>query len=72
MSTAFGMCILGLLAGMVYYLSAIYFMHRTLEIVVGGSIWYNKVLGGIGILGFILLFAFLISLVSTGKPEKPR
>ena len=72
MSVAFGFCISGLVAGMVYYLCAVYLWHRSLETVLGMSIPYNKTLGAIGILGFVLFFAFLLSLMSkngSGKPE---
>jgi hypothetical protein len=64
MSTAFGICIFGLLVGMVYDLYAIYIMHRPSEYVLASSIPYNKALGGIGILGFAFFLAFLISLIS--------
>lgn len=72
MSAAFGLCVLGLLAGMVYYLSAVYFGHRTFESVMSNIIPFNKALGGIGILGMILFFAFLFSLMSDNRSEKPR
>ena len=72
MSTAFGLCILGLLVGMVYYLCAVYIGHRTLENVMGNIIPFNKTLGAIGILGFILFFAFLFSLMSKNSREKHR
>jgi hypothetical protein len=64
MSTAFGICIFGLLLGMFYDLYAIYVMHRPSENILGNSIPYNKALGGFGILGFALFLAFLVSLVS--------
>jgi hypothetical protein len=72
MSAAFGLCVLGLVAGMVYYLSAVYFRHRTFESVMGNIIPFNKALGGIGILGMILFFAFLFALMSNNHSEKPR
>jgi hypothetical protein len=71
MSTAFAVCVLGLLAGMLYYLSAVYFGHRTLESVMSYSITYNKALGGVGILGMLFFFAFLLSLMSKNNPDKP-
>ncbi|HEY4979791.1 MAG TPA: hypothetical protein VII25_11540, partial [Candidatus Acidoferrum sp.] len=64
MSLTFGICILGLVAGMLYYLCAVYLWHRTLENVIGNSIIYNKTLGAIGVLGFILFLAFLVSLMA--------
>jgi hypothetical protein len=72
MSTAFGLCILGLIAGMVYFLGASYFGHTTFEHVMRNIIPYNKALGGIGILGMIFFFAFLFSLMSKNHSEKPR
>ncbi len=72
MSIAFGTCILGLIAGMVYYLCAVYLWSRTLESVLSSSIFYNKTLGAIGILGFILFFAFLVSLMSNSNSGKPH
>ncbi len=70
MSAAFGICILGLLAGMVYYLSAVYIGHRTIEAVMGNIIPFNKTLGALGILGMLLFFAFLFSLMSKNNREK--
>ena len=72
MSIAFGICILGLIAGMVYYLGAVYLGHRTLESVMSNSITYNKSLGAAGLLGFALFFAFLLSLMSKSKSGKPH
>jgi hypothetical protein len=71
MSTAFAICVLGLVVGLVDYLSQVY-IHRTLENVMSNSITYNKALGGIGILGIILFFAFLLSLMSKNHSEKSR
>jgi hypothetical protein len=72
MSIAFGICIVGLVGGMAYYLSAVYLWHRTLENVMGNSIPFNKTLGCIGILGLILLFAFLMSLMAERNPKNPH
>jgi hypothetical protein len=69
MSTSFAICVLGLVAGMLYYLSAVYIFHRSFESVTGNSILFNKILGAIGILGMLLFFAFLFSLM-TGKHPK--
>jgi hypothetical protein len=71
MSTAFAICVLGLVVGLVDYLSQVY-IHRTLENVMSNSITYNTALGGIGILGIILFFAFLLSLMSKNHSEKSR
>ena len=72
MSIAFGVCILGLIAGMIYYLCAVYLGHRTLESVMSNSIGYNKTIGAIGILGFVLFFMFLLSLMSKNNSGKPH
>lgn len=72
MSVAFSLCVAGLLAGMLYYLSAVYLFHRSLESVMSNSIPFNKTLGALGILGMLLFFAFLLSLLSTKSPNKPR
>jgi hypothetical protein len=72
MSTSFGICVLGLITGMAYYLGAVYLGHHTLESVMSNSITYNKALGAVGILGFILFFAFLVSLMSKSNSGKPH
>jgi hypothetical protein len=73
MSTAFGICIFGLLLGMIYYLYAVIARQQTLENVLGNNIPYYKALGGIGLLGFTLFFAFLISLMTKNNSDnKPR
>ena len=69
MSTVFAICICGVLADMLYYLGAVYFAHRTLESVMGGSIRFNEILGALGILGMLFFFAFLFSLMA-GKTSK--
>jgi hypothetical protein len=68
MSAAFGICIFGLSLGMFYDLYAIYIMHRPSENILSNSIPYNEALGGIGVLGFALFLAFLVSLIS----KKPK
>lgn len=72
MSAAFGICILGLIGGMLYDLCAVFLRHRTLENVLGNSIPFYKTLGGIGIAGMLLFFAFLISLISKNGQRRPR
>jgi hypothetical protein len=72
MSFAFGICIVGLVAGMFYYLYMVFAAHRTLENVLGYSIPFYKTLGGIGVSGFVLFFAFLISLMAKNNSGKPR
>jgi len=72
MSVAFGVAALGLVAGMFYDLYLVSIRHVRLENVLGTSIAYNKILGGFGILGMILFFAFLFSAIADKKQDKPR
>ncbi len=72
MSTAFSICILGLIGGMLYDLCVVFLRHRTLESVLSNSIPFYKTLGGIGIAGMLLFFTFLISLVFKNNHGKPR
>jgi len=72
MSTAFGIAALGLIAGMSYDLYLVSIRHVQLENVLGTSIAYNKALGGFGILGIALFFAFLFSAIADKKQDKPR
>ena len=71
MSTAFSICILGLIGGMLYDLCVVLLRHRTLESVLGNSIPFYKTLGGIGIAGMIFFFLFLVSLVAGPRGGKP-
>ena len=71
MSTAFGIAALGLVAGICYDLYLVSIRHVQLENVLGSSITYNKILGGFGILGMILFFAFLFSAIADKKQDKP-
>ncbi len=72
MSSAFTICVLGVVANMVYYLGSVYFAHRTFENVLSSSIGFNKILGGVGILGMLLFFAFLFSLMGGKAPKDSR
>jgi len=72
MSTAFGIAALGLVAGMCYDLYLVSIRHVQFENVLGTSIAYNKALGGFGILGMVLFFAFLLSAIADRKQDKPR
>ena len=49
MSTAFGIAASGLVVGMCYNLYAVSVQHVQLKKALGGSIAYNKILGGFGI-----------------------
>jgi hypothetical protein len=72
MSAAFALCILGLIGGMLYDSCVVFLRHRTLESVLGNSIPFYKTLGGVGIAGMLLFFAFLISLISKKDQGSPR
>jgi hypothetical protein len=72
MSAAFGSAALGLVIGMFWYLCLVSVRHAQLEGVLGKSILYNKILGGLGILGMLLFFAFLFSAIADKKQDKPR
>jgi len=72
MSAALGIAALGLVAGIFYDLYLVSIRHLQLENVLGSSIAYNKIVGGFGILGMILFFAFLFSAIADKKQDKPR
>jgi len=72
MSTAFGICCLGLIVGIVHGIYATIYQHRSLENILGHAIPYYKSLGGIGIAGFLLFFLFLFSAATDKKQDKPR
>jgi hypothetical protein len=67
MCTAFGISALGLVAGLFYDLYVVSIRHGQLENVLGKSISYNKVLGGLGILGMLLFFGFIFSAIAEKK-----
>ena len=69
MSTAFALCILGLIAGLLYSLFESFFRHKALESVLSRTIPYYKFLAALGILGMLLFFAFLLLQIS-GRPTK--
>ena len=72
MSTAFGIAAIGLVAGICYDLYLVSVRHVQLENVLGTSIAYNKILGGFGILGMVLFFAFLLSAIADKRQDKSR
>ncbi len=72
MSAAFGIAALGLIGGICYDLYLVSIRRAQLENALGGSITYNKILGGFGILGMILFFAFLFSAIADKKQDKSR
>jgi hypothetical protein len=72
MSISFGIAAAGLVLGIFYDLYLVSIRHVQLENVLGTSIAYNKILGGFGILGMILFFAFLFSAIADKKQDKPR
>jgi hypothetical protein len=61
-----------MLGGLIHGFYATAYQHRTLEDILGHSIPYYQYLGGLGIAGFLLFFAFLASAVSHKKQDKPR
>ena len=72
MSVAFGICCFGMIVGLFYGLYATIYQHRSLEDILSHAIPYYKSLGGIGVAGFMLFFAFLISAAADKKQDKPR
>ncbi len=71
MSTAFAVCILGLILGMLYALYESFFRHKDLEIILSRSIPYYKALGLLGILGMLLFFVFLVFQIAGKGNKKP-
>jgi hypothetical protein len=67
MCTAFGISGVGLVIGLFYDLYVVSVRHGQLENVLGKSISYNKVLGGLGILGMFLFFGFILSAIAEKK-----
>lgn len=72
MSTAFALCILGLILGMLYSLYESFFRHQALEAILSRSIPYYKALGLLGILGMLLFFVFLLFQMAEKGSKKPR
>jgi hypothetical protein len=60
MSASFALCILGLIAGLLYSLFESFFRHKALESILSRTIPYYKFLGALGILGMLLFFIFLL------------
>jgi len=67
MSASFGIAALGLISGLFYDLYVVSIRHGQLENALGKTISYNKILGGFGILGFLLFFAFILSAITEKK-----
>jgi hypothetical protein len=67
MSVSFAIAGLGLVIGLFYDLYVVAIRHGQLENALGKTISYNKVLGGFGILGFLLFFAFILSAIAEKK-----
>ena len=64
MSSSFALCILGLIAGMLYSLFESVLRHKTLESILSRTIPYYKFLGALGLLGMLLFFTFLLLQIS--------
>jgi hypothetical protein len=67
MSASFGIAALGLAVGLFYDLYVVSIRHGQLENALGRTITYNKILGGFGIIGFVLFFAFILSAIAEKK-----
>jgi hypothetical protein len=67
MSASFGIAAAGLVVGLFYDLYVVSIRHGQLENALGKTITYNKILGGLGILGFLLFFAFILSAIAEKK-----
>jgi hypothetical protein len=72
MSTAFTVCILGLILGMLYSLYESFVLHKDLESILSRSIPYYKALGLLGILGMLLFFVFLFFQMAEKGNKKLR
>lgn len=72
MATAFGVSCLGVAGGLVHSIYATVREHRSIEDILGNAISYYRAVGAIGLAGFLLLFAFLISTVTDKKQDKPH
>jgi hypothetical protein len=67
MSTSFGIAALGLVIGLFYDLYVVAIRHGQLDNALRNTISYNEILGGFGILGFLLFFAFILSAIAEKK-----
>ncbi len=72
MGTSFAICILGLIAGMLYSLFESFHRHKTLESILSHTIPYYKFLGILGILGLLLFFVLLLLQISTQNRKSPK
>ena len=68
MFAAFVLTGTGLVLGIAYSLFVVFVQHHTLETVLSQTIPYFKTVGGLGILGMICFFTFLLSEI-TSKPD---
>lgn len=60
----------GLVVGMFYNLFVVLVRHAQLDAALSASILYYKTVGALGILGMVLFFAFLLSLLASGEDKK--
>ena len=72
MASTFAVCSGGVIGGVLYALYSTYFKHRDLEAILNSAHLYNTVVGAIGVLGMLLFFAFLFSLISHKNKGNPN
>jgi hypothetical protein len=70
MASTFVVCAGGVIGGTLYSLYATYIRHHRFEAILNAGIPYYKVVGGIGVLGMLFFFAFLLSLISSRDKGK--
>ena len=72
MFTAFVLTGTGLVLGIAYCLFVVFVLHHTLETVLGPTIPYFKAVGGMGILGMLCFFIFLVSEIINKPNGNPK
>ena len=70
MCGVFGLCGIGLVLGLVHGLYASFVQHRTIEDILSHSIPYYQKLGILGVVGFLLFLALLVSVIANGNHHK--
>lgn len=73
MSGAFGLSLAGIILGLIYSLYAAVLRHRNLEDILSHTIPFYQKVGLLGIAGFLLFLAFLISVAAEqGQGKKTK